>query len=186
MLPAKKEIPEQPEIVLDPPVSYGEILPRFAQIEALEELNKTLEEEYNKALVVMATGLGKTYLAGFFAQNFKKILFIAHREEILYQARDSFKRIMPDKQYGIYNGKIKEGQADAIFASIYTLSIKKHLEQFRPDEFDLIIVDEFHHAAADSYQRALDYFQPNFYWDYATPDRNDNKDVMRFVMGTLP
>lgn len=68
MLPTKKEIQEQPDIVLDPPVSYGEILPRYAQIEALEELNKTLEEEYNKALVVMATGLGKTYLAGFCAK----------------------------------------------------------------------------------------------------------------------
>lgn len=186
MLPTKKEIPEQPVKVLDPPVSYGEILPRFAQIEALEELNKTLEEEYTKALVVMATGLGKTYLAGFFAQNFKKILFIAHREEILYQARDSFKRIMPDKQYGIYNGKYKESQADAIFASIYTLSIKKHLEQFRPDEFDLIIVDEFHHAAADSYLRALDYFQPRFLLGItATPDRNDNKDVYAICDGNV-
>ncbi|SDN61678.1 DEAD/DEAH box helicase family protein [Bacillus sp. OK048] len=186
MLPTKKEIPEQPDLVLDPPVSYGEILPRFAQIEALEELNKTLEEEYTKALVVMATGLGKTYLAGFFAQNFKKILFIAHREEILYQARDSFNRIMPDKQYGIYNGKYKESQADAIFASIYTLSIKKHLEQFRPDEFDLIIVDEFHHAAADSYQRALDYFQPRFLLGItATPDRNDNKDVYAICDGNV-
>jgi type I site-specific restriction endonuclease len=65
MLPTKKEIPEQPVIVLDPPVSYGEIQPRFAQLEALGELKKALEEEYNSALVVMATGLGKTYLAGF-------------------------------------------------------------------------------------------------------------------------
>lgn len=70
MLPSKKGVPVQPGIIFDPQVPYGEIRPRFAQIEALEELNKTLEEEYNKALVVMATGLGKTYLAGFFAQNF--------------------------------------------------------------------------------------------------------------------
>lgn len=186
MLPTKKESPNQPAIVLDPPILYGEIQPRFAQIEALEELNKTLEEEYNSALVVMATGLGKTYLAGFFAQNFKKILFIAHREEILYQARDSFKRIMPDKQYGIYNGRIKESQADAIFASIYTLSMKQHLERFRPDEFDLIIVDEFHHAAADSYKRALEYFQPRFLLGItATPDRNDNKDVYAICNGNV-
>jgi superfamily II DNA or RNA helicase/HKD family nuclease len=186
MLPAKKDSSEKPEVVLEPSVSYGEILPRFAQIEALEELNKTLEEEYNKALVVMATGLGKTYLAGFFAQNFNKILFIAHREEILYQARNSFKRIMPEKRYGIYNGKRKEGEADTIFASIYTLSIKKHLEQFRLDEFDLIIVDEFHHAAADSYKRALDYLQPKFLLGItATPERNDNKDVYALCDGNV-
>ncbi|WML56022.1 DEAD/DEAH box helicase family protein [Neobacillus sp. PS2-9] len=185
MLPSKEE--NQPQVVLEDPVVYeSAIQPRFAQIEALEELNKTLEEEYNKALVVMATGLGKTYLAGFFAQNYKKILFVAHREEILYQARDSFKRIMPEKQYGIYNGKIKESQADAVFASIYTLSIKKHLEQFQPDEFDLIIVDEFHHAAADSYKSALEYFQPRFLLGItATPDRNDNRDVYAICDGNV-
>ncbi|SMQ78400.1 Superfamily II DNA or RNA helicase [Bacillus sp. OV166] len=186
MLPVEKEIAVQPEVILDPPVGYGEIQPRFAQIEALEELHKTLDEEYNKALVVMATGLGKTYLAGFFAQNFNKILFIAHREEILHQARDSFKKIMPEKQFGIYNGKTKEGQADAIFASIYTLSLKRHLENFKPDEFDLIIIDEFHHAAADSYQRVLDYFQPRFLLGItATPDRNDNKDVYAICDGNV-
>ncbi|MDQ1146067.1 superfamily II DNA or RNA helicase/HKD family nuclease [Bacillus sp. SORGH_AS 510] len=185
MLPSIEE--NQPQVVLEDPVEYeSAIQPRFAQIEALEELNRTLEEEYNKALVVMATGLGKTYLAGFFSQNFKKILFVAHREEILYQARDSFKRIMPEKQYGIYNGKIKESQADAVFASIYTLSIKKHLEQFQREEFDLIIVDEFHHAAADSYRRALDYFHPRFLLGItATPDRNDNRDVYAICDGNV-
>jgi superfamily II DNA or RNA helicase/HKD family nuclease len=186
MLPSNNETPEQPGVVFEPSADYGDIQPRFAQIEALEELNKTLEEEYNKALVVMATGLGKTYLAGFFSKNFKKILFIAHREEILYQARESFKKIMPYKQYGIYNGKTKERNADAIFASIYTLSMKIHLEQFQRDEFDLIIIDEFHHAAADSYKRALDYFKPKFLLGItATPDRNDNKDVYAICDGNV-
>ncbi|WP_066254276.1 DEAD/DEAH box helicase family protein [Neobacillus drentensis] len=186
MLPVEKEIAVQPEVIFDPSVGYGEIQPRFAQVEALEELNKTLDEEYNKALVVMATGLGKTYLAGFFGQKFNRILFIAHREEILHQARDSFRKIMPEKQLGIYNGKTKDGQADAIFASIYTLSLKRHLEIFKPDEFDLIIIDEFHHAAADSYQRVLDYFQPRFLLGItATPDRNDNKDVYAICDGNV-
>ncbi|MCM3691491.1 DEAD/DEAH box helicase family protein [Neobacillus niacini] len=186
MLPSNKENPEQPGVVFEPSVDYGDIQPRFAQIEALAELNKTLEEEYNKALVVMATGLGKTYLAGFFSKNFKKILFIAHREEILYQARDSFKKIMPDKQYGIFNGKTKDRNVDAIFASIYTLSMKTHLEQFQRDEFDLIIIDEFHHAAADSYKRALVYFNPKFLLGItATPDRNDNKDVYAICDGNV-
>ncbi|MFB5195972.1 DEAD/DEAH box helicase family protein [Neobacillus sp. KR4-4] len=186
MLPNKKEEPEPTATIMEPAADYGEIQPRFAQIEALEELKKTLEEEYNKALVVMATGLGKTYLAGFFSKNFNKVLFIAHREEILNQARDSFKKIMPEKRYGMYNGKLKESNADAIFASIYTLSMKSHLEQFSPGEFDLIIIDEFHHAAADSYQRALDYFQPKFLLGItATPDRNDNKDVYAICDGNV-
>lgn len=165
---------------------YGAIQPRFAQIEALEELQKTVEEEYNKALVVMATGLGKTYLAGFFAQSFTRVLFIAHREEILYQARDSFQKIMPDKRYGIYNGKQKEAEADMVFASIYTLSLSKHIERFKRDEFDLIIIDEFHHAAANTYQRVLDYFTPTFLLGItATPDRNDNKDVYALCDGNV-
>jgi superfamily II DNA or RNA helicase/HKD family nuclease len=186
MLPSKQEVPKQPEMIIETPVRYGEIQPRFAQLEALEELNRTREEEYNKALVVMATGLGKTYLAGLFAKSYKKILFIAHREEILFQAKESFANIMPEKQFGIYNGNVKESNADAIFASIFTLSMKSHLMKFAPDEFDLIIVDEFHHAAAASYKRALDYFKPQFLLGItATPDRNDNKDVYAICDGNV-
>lgn len=186
MLPSETDAQDQPETIHDQRAGYGEITPRFAQVEALEELHKTLEEEYNKALVVMATGLGKTYLAGFFAQNFGRVLFIAHREEILYQARDSFQKIMPHRKFGIYNGKIKEGNADAIFASIFTLSMNTHLHQFQPTDFDLIIIDEFHHAAANSYQRVLDYFTPKFLLGItATPDRNDNKDVYAICDGNV-
>ena len=81
-------------------------------------METTLEEGYHSALVVMATGLGKTYFAGFFAQKFNRVLFIAHREEILHQAQKSFKQIMPDRTGGIYNGKVKDAEADSIFASI--------------------------------------------------------------------
>lgn len=186
MLTTDPQETDVPNEIHETSEGYGEIQPRFAQIEALEELQKTIEEEYNKALVVMATGLGKTYLAGFFAQNFSRVLFIAHREEILYQARDSFNQIMPNKRYGIYNGKQKEAEADAVFASIYTLSLKKHIERFNPDEFDLIIIDEFHHAAANTYQRVLDYFNPKFLLGItATPDRNDNKDVYALCDGNV-
>jgi superfamily II DNA or RNA helicase len=176
----------EPAVVHENRTSYGEIVPRFAQIDALEELNTTRDEGYDKALVVMATGLGKTYLAGFFAKDFKRVLFIAHREEILQQAKNSFEKIMSNKTYGIYDGKRKEGTADTIFASIYTMSMKKHLHSFSKDEFDLIIVDEFHHAAADSYKRVLDYFEPRFLLGItATPDRNDNKDVYAICDGNV-
>ena len=185
MLPIENDRKEV-EVIKDPPATYGGIQPRFAQVEALEELEKTMEEDYRKALVVMATGLGKTYLAGFFAQRFQRVLFIAHREEILYQAKKSFQNIMPDKTFSIFNGHIKESEGDAIFASIYTLSMQKHLHTFDRDEFDLIIIDEFHHAAADSYQRVIEYFQPKFLLGItATPDRNDNKDVYAICDGNV-
>ncbi|WP_404354870.1 DEAD/DEAH box helicase family protein [Cytobacillus firmus] len=187
MLPSEKEIELQPKVVVrEEQEAYGEIKPRFAQLDALGELDKTLEEDYNRALVVMATGLGKTYLAGFFAQKFQRVLFIAHLEEILHQAKNSFHQIMPKRISGIYNGKQKEENADTIFASIYTLSMQRHLKAFEPEEFDLIIVDEFHHAAADSYQRVLSYFRPDFLLGItATPDRNDNKDVYAICDGNV-
>jgi superfamily II DNA or RNA helicase/HKD family nuclease len=193
MLPLEKQdsLPmernEAPQMIHEKTnVAYGTIQPRFAQVEALEQLETTYAEGYDRAMVVMATGLGKTYLAAFFARNFDRVLFIAHREEILHQAKQSFQRVLPNKTFGIYDGKTKEGQADIIFASIFTLSMKKHLEVFRKNEFDLIVIDEFHHAAARSYQRVLDYFQPKFLLGItATPDRNDNKDVYAICDGNV-
>lgn len=176
----------QPDRIAEEPSPYDVINPRFAQIEALEQLESTVEEGYNKAMVVMATGLGKTYLAGFFSQRFGRILFVAHREEILNQAKLSFQKVDPNKVYGIYNGTEKDPGAEVIFASIQTLSRKRHLEVFQPDEFDLIVIDEFHHAAAHSYQRILDYFQPSFLLGItATPDRNDSKDVYAICEGNV-
>lgn len=160
--------------------------PRPAQEIALEALERTLEEEYDKAMVVMATGLGKTYLAGFFAQRFRRVLFIAHREEILFQARKSFRRIMPDRTYGIYNGQHKEGEAECVFASINTLGMKKHRESFDTNHFDLIVVDEFHHAAERTYRSILEYFKPRFLLGItATPDRMDGKDVYALCDGNV-
>ncbi|MCP8970844.1 DEAD/DEAH box helicase family protein [Ectobacillus ponti] len=167
-----------PDKVADSSVSYGEIQPRFAQVGALEELEKTVEEGFDKSLIIMATGLGKTYLAAFFARRFRRVLFVAHREEILYQAQKSFRNVHPSKKTGIYNGKVKERDVDFLFASIYTLNQKRHLQQFSPNQFDLIVIDEFHHAAANSYRNVLSYFQPQFLLGItATPDRNDNRDI---------
>ncbi|MCQ6265130.1 DEAD/DEAH box helicase family protein [Fictibacillus sp. WQ 8-8] len=179
-------ITEKTPIIKESPILYGKLKPRPAQQQALEMLSTTLEEGYNKAMVVMATGLGKTYLAGFFAQDFKRILFIAHREEILGQARNSFRNIMPERSMGLYYGKEKDGETDCVFASIYTLGILRHLAGFQPNGFDLIIVDEFHHAAAGSYQKVIDFFNPKFLLGItATPDRMDGKDVYAICEGNV-
>ncbi|MBM7648650.1 superfamily II DNA or RNA helicase/HKD family nuclease [Bacillus ectoiniformans] len=181
---------DQAEIIHDERESYitkPDILePRPAQKEALRALENTVEEEYERALVVMATGLGKTYLAAFFAQTFKRILFVVHREEILEQGKKSFLHVMPDRTAGLLNAKHKEKNADMIFASVFTIGIKHHLESFRKDDFDLIIVDEFHHAAASSYKNILEYFEPKFLLGItATPDRMDNKDVYSLCDGNM-
>ena len=152
--------------------------PNGAQVEALYNLKKSREEGYDKALVVAATGIGKTYLAAFDAKNYEKILFLAHREEIIMQASESFKNIYPDKSQGFYYRKDKNTDKDIIFALVQSLGKKTNLNEFKRDYFDYIVVDEFHHAVAANYKRVLDYFTPKFLLGLtATPERLDNRDV---------
>lgn len=184
MLPTE-ETPALPEEV-DELVDYEiAIEPRPAQTEALVALEETVAEDYSKAMVVMATGLGKTYLAAFFAQKYQKVLFIAHREEILKQAKDSFEHVL-GVPGGLYYGAEKDKDQPLLFASIFTLSVQDHLTKFRKDEFDLIVIDEFHHAAANSYTQILDYFEPEFLLGLtATPERTDGKDVFALCDGNV-
>ncbi|MCB2300280.1 DEAD/DEAH box helicase family protein [Clostridium tagluense] len=154
--------------------------PRGAQIEALYELRKCREEGLDKGLVVAATGIGKTYLAAFDSLGFHKVLFVAHREEILNQAEISFKNIRPNIKTGFFSGKNKQSNCDVVFATVQTLGQKQYLcsEYFKKDEFDYIIIDEFHHAAAGNYANIIEYFTPKFLLGLtATPERLDNKDV---------
>ncbi|MFB4165607.1 DEAD/DEAH box helicase family protein [Alteribacillus sp. JSM 102045] len=160
--------------------------PRFAQPEVLDTLREMKEEGYKKAMVVMATGLGKTYLAAFFAEHFRKVLFVAHREEILNQAEASFQNVYSERSTGFYHAKRKEPEADVVFASVFTLSMKENLNQFVPSQFDLVVIDEFHHAAASTYQKVLEYFDPDFLLGItATPHRMDNKDVYALCDGNV-
>ncbi|WP_458404849.1 DEAD/DEAH box helicase family protein [Methanobrevibacter sp.] len=154
--------------------------PRGAQIEALYSLENTREEGYDKALVVAATGIGKTYLAAFDSKDYNKILFVAHREEIIKQAAQSFKNVHPDKSVGFFYNMYKDMDKDITFALVQTLGKNAYLNDnyFKPDDFDYIIVDEFHHAVANNYKKILDYFNPKFLLGLtATPERLDNKDV---------
>lgn len=156
-------------------------IPNDIQTEALDALNETREQGYRRGLVVMATGLGKTWLAAFDCQqvNAKRVLFVAHREEILNQAEETYVRIRSDLKVGRYNGKARELNVDIMFASIQTLGKTQHLEQFAKDHFDYIVVDEFHHAAARTYQRLLSHFSPRFLLGLtATPERTDQSDIL--------
>lgn len=156
--------------------------PKPHQEEALEALAASRERGWQKGLVVLATGMGKTYLAAFDAAQIdaSRVLFVAHREEILLQAEASFLAILPNKRIGHYTGKQKDDECDLLFASVQTLGRVVHLERFSRDYFEYIVVDEFHHAAAGSYQRLLEYFQPKFLLGLtATPDRTDGSDILR-------
>ncbi|MCY4207403.1 MAG: DUF3427 domain-containing protein [Roseovarius sp.] len=153
--------------------------PHHVQRQALKALNETRTNGYQAGLAVLATGLGKTYLAAFDSVQFENVLFIAHRDEILNQAELCFRAIRPNEVMGKYTGEIKNPNANIIFASIQTLSRKNHLENFTPDRFDYIVVDEFHHAAAATYKRVMEYFTPRFLLGLtATPDRTDGASLL--------
>ena len=154
--------------------------PRGVQIEALYSLNQSRKEGYTKGLIVAATGIGKTYLSAFDSKNYKKILFIAHREELIKQAAESFQNVHEDKTIGFFYNNEKETDKDITFALVQTLGKKQYLNEnyFKKDYFDYIIIDEFHHAVAKSYLNIINYFKPKFLLGLtATPERLDAKDI---------
>ena len=159
------------------------ITPNNMQIEALANIKKLREEGKNKALLISATGTGKTYLSAFDVKcvNPKKFLFIVHRENIAKAALKTFKSIFVDsKTMGLYTGNTKDLNADFIFSTVQTISKQEYLDQFEKDFFDYIVIDETHRAGAISYQRILDYFQPKFLLGMtATPERGDNFDIFK-------
>lgn len=160
----------------DPPPEPSDI-----QREALAALAETRLQGFQRGLVVLATGLGKTWLAAFDTQQAlaRRILFVAHREEILTQAATTFLRIRPQARVGFYTGRQRDAQVDILCASIQTLGRSHHLQQFAAEHFDYVVVDEFHHAAAPMYRRLLQHFTPRFLLGLtATPDRTDQSDIL--------
>ena len=138
--------------------------PRGAQIEALCALENTRAEGARRALVQAATGVGKTYLAAFDSKKYERVLFVAHREEILKQAAESFKNVRNSDDYGFFDGESKCTDKSVIFASVATLGRNEYLNNkyFPSDYFNYVVIDEFHHAINDQYQRIVNYFKPQF------------------------
>ncbi|MCM8712122.1 DEAD/DEAH box helicase family protein [Clostridium sp. SYSU_GA19001] len=154
--------------------------PRGAQIEALYALKKARDEGLDKVIIIAATGIGKTYLSAFDSKDYNRILFVAHREEILKQAATSFRNVRGNDSIGFFYSTNKETDKEVIFALVQTLGKEEYLNEnyFASDAFDYIVVDEFHHAVAGNYKRIMDYFKPKFLLGLtATPERLDNKDV---------
>ena len=163
--------------------------PRGAQIEALCALEDTRAEGAKRALVQAATGVGKTYLAAFDSKNYERVLFVAHREEILNQAAISFKNVRNSDDYGFFNGDEKCTDKSVVFASVSTLGRTEYLkeEYFAPDYFNYIVIDEFHHAVNDQYKRIVEYFKPQFLLGLtATPERMDGRNIYEICDYNVP
>lgn len=162
--------------------------PHSVQQEALRALEDTRRQGNMAGLVVLATGLGKTWLAAFDTsrEEYRRVLFVAHREEILTQALEAFRRVRPRARLGRYTGAEKAPDADVLFASVQTLGRLPHLRLFPPDAFDYVIIDEFHHAAAATYRRLIRHFAPKFLLGLtATPERADGGDLLALCQENL-
>ena len=163
--------------------------PRGAQIEALCALESARAEGAVKGLVQAATGIGKTYLAAFDSRRYERVLFVAHREEILKQAAVSFRNVRHSDEDGFFDGKRKCTDKPVIFASAATLGSAQYLNEryFPADYFQYIVVDEFHHAVTDHYRRIVDYFKPEFLLGLtATPERMDGRSIYEICDYNVP
>lgn len=163
-----------------PVQSSKTIKPNKMQEEALKSLKKLRDNNKDKALLISATGTGKTFLSAFDVKSFKpkRLLFIVHRRNIAEAALRSFKYLIPNVSMGIFSGNTKEKDSDFIFSTVQTIHKKEYREMFDRDAFDYIIIDEVHRAGAQSYQDIVDYFKPKFLLGMsATPERSDDFDI---------
>lgn len=159
-----------------------EITPNIMQEEALESLKNLRLSGERKGLIVSATGTGKTFLSAFDVKRYKpkRVLFIAHREQILIKTLNDYRDLIggDPSEYGINSGTSKSLNSKYIFATVQTFSRDDHLKQFKKDAFDYIVIDEAHRSSAESYKKIINYFTPKFLLGMtATPERTDGNEI---------
>ena len=157
-----------------------DLAPNSMQEQFLTNIRKLIKNGEKRAILVSATGTGKTYASSFAVKDFnpKRFLFIVHREQIAKQSINAYKNVIKDKSFGLLTGNKKDFDKDYIFATIQTLSKEDVYTQFEKDEFDYIVIDEVHKAGAPSYLKIFNYFEPKFYLGMtASPERTDDFDI---------
>ena len=173
---------------MDYDVVHSSVKPNYMQKAALKELNRYRAMGIGRAITVCSAGSGKTYLSAFDALNFnpQRLLYVVHESSILKRSLETYQNVFgPDKYCGLYTGEAKEIDADFVFAT--NTSMAKNLELFPKDYFDYIVIDECHHAVADTYKKIIEYFEPEFLLGLtATPERMDNQDVMELFDQNVP
>ena len=168
-----------------------DITPYSYQQEILDRLEaERTVRGYTRNLVVAATGTGKTVISALDYKRFRKknpgtpcrLLFVAHREEILRQSLYTFRAVLKDANFGeLFVGNYRPETIDYLFLSIQTFNSQDFTAKNAPDFYDYIIVDEFHHAAAPTYQKLLSYYQPKILLGLtATPERMDGKSILPY------
>ncbi len=155
--------------------------PNKMQTEFVRNVIELKNNGENRALLLSATGTGKTYAAAFALREFqsRRTLFLVHREQIAKKSMESFERVLGSgKTFGVLSGNSKDYEADCLFSTIQTMSRDENLSKFNPTAFDTIIVDEVHRAGANTYLKIMEYFNPNFLLGMtASPERTDGFDI---------
>jgi superfamily II DNA or RNA helicase/HKD family nuclease len=177
----QKKIANEIEIREDNVLNLKKINPNQMQKDALKSLEVLRNNDESRALIISATGTGKTYLSAFDVAKFqpRKFLFVVHRENIARAAMRSYKAILGyNINAGLLTGTTASYDKDYTFATVQTISKEDKMEHFPQDYFDYIVIDEVHRAGANSYQRLLEYFKPKFLLGMsATPERTDGYDI---------
>lgn len=180
----------------NPEIYTVDVRPYAFQQEILDKLDAERNVRgYHKNLVVAATGTGKTVISALDYKRFRqnnpgktcRLLFVAHREEILKQSRATFRAVLKDANFGeLFVGNYKPDSLDYLFISIQTFQSKDFTKLTSPDYYDFIVVDEFHHAAAPSYEALLKHYNPSVLLGLtATPERMDGKSVLPFFSNRI-
>ena len=174
----QKEIARKQEVVR---LEEFTLQPNFMQVGFIANLQKLREYGEEKALLISATGTGKTYASAFALreENPEKVLFLVHREQIAKQAIRSYKKVFGNtKSFGLLSGNSKEYDAEYLFSTMNMMARPEVHERFSPDEFQVIVIDEAHRTGAGSYQEIMKYFKPKFWLGMtASPERTDDFDV---------
>lgn len=159
--------------------------PNSMQVGFITNLKKILEAGEDKALLISATGTGKTYASAFAMRElgFKRVLFLVHRGQLARQTKKSYEKVFAKSvSMGLVGAGYHEYDADYVFATVQTLNRDEHLLQYDKDAFDCIVLDEAHHVTADTYQKIMKHFSPKLWLGMtATPDKRDDNVAGRNV-----
>ena len=155
--------------------------PNSMQVRFIANLRKILQHHEQRALLISATGTGKTYASAFAMRElgFKRVLFLVHRATLATQAKNSYQRVFGNAvSMGLVGAGYHQYGKDYVFATVETLNKDAHLQKYKPDEFDCIILDEAHHSSANTYQKVMQYFRPRLFLGMtATPDKRTDNDA---------
>lgn len=155
--------------------------PNSMQVRFIANLRKILQHNEQRALLISATGTGKTYASAFAMRElrFKRVLFLVHRATLATQAKNSYQRVFGNAvSMGLVGAGYHQYDKDYVFATVETLNKDAHLQKYKPDEFDCIILDEAHHSSANTYQKVMQYFRPRLFLGMtATPDKRTDNDA---------